>query len=39
LADRWRRPGPVLLDLSVVEQRYNAVMEVLRDGQRVVVER
>jgi transposase InsO family protein len=26
----------VLLELSVVEQRYNAVMEVLRDGQLVV---
>jgi transposase-like protein len=26
----------VLWELSVVEQRYNAVMEVLRDGQSVV---
>ena len=28
--------GLVLWELSVVEQRYNAVMEVLRDGQSVV---
>jgi Helix-turn-helix domain len=26
----------VLLELSVVEQRYNAVMEVLRDGHMVI---
>jgi hypothetical protein len=30
--DGWRRLGPVLWELCVVEQRYNAVIEVLRDG-------
>jgi hypothetical protein len=31
-----RRSGNVLLELTVAEQRFNAVMEVLRDGPTVI---
>jgi transposase InsO family protein len=33
---RGEEVGSVLLELTVVEQRFNAVMEVLRDGLRVI---
>jgi transposase-like protein len=33
---RGEEVGSVLLELTVAEQRFNAVMEVLRDGLRVV---
>jgi Helix-turn-helix domain len=33
---RGEEVGSVLLELTVVEQRFNAVMEVLRDGLKVV---
>jgi hypothetical protein len=33
---RGEEVGSVLLELTVAEQRFNAVMEVLRDGLTVV---
>jgi hypothetical protein len=32
----WKGPGLMLVELSVVEQRYHAVMEVLSAGAPVV---